>query len=359
MVSKNPNPPEGFYLDPTGMALPGMPPFASVSAAAAAVSASNSSEDAAKKIRKPYTITKSRENWTEPEHDKFLEALQLVWGLVWRRKNWGLSFMTASVLEWIGFDRDWKKIEAFVGSKTVIQIRSHAQKYFLKVQKSGASEHLPPPRPKRKAAHPYPQKASKNAPVLPQVSGSFQSSSALLEPGYILKNDSPAMLKIPMNTVVSSWSNNTLQTVNLSPVTKVNNPCSSGESTPKVRPSGESNGQGPLLGNKIHPLRGKNLVVFLYSLKFDFFMVTCMHHEFKEYFLPDFTQVYGFIGCVFDPNATEHLQKLKKMDRIDVETVLLLMRNLSINLTSPDFEDHRKLLSSYEVEPERNNYQCG
>ncbi|KAK7380372.1 hypothetical protein VNO78_32882 [Psophocarpus tetragonolobus] len=305
MVSKNPNPPEGFYLDPTGMALHGMPPFAAVSPASAtatAVSPANSSDDASKKIRKPYTITKSRENWTEPEHDKFLEALQL-------------------------FDRDWKKIEAFVGSKTVIQIRSHAQKYFLKVQKSGTSEHLPPPRPKRKAAHPYPQKASKNAPVLSQVSGSFQSSSALLEPGHILKNDSPAMLKTPMKTVVSSWSNNTLQVVNLSPVTKVNNPCSSGESTPKVHPVGESNGQG----NKIHPLR----------------------------VLPDFTQVYGFIGSVFDPNATEHLQKLKKMDRIDVETVLLLMRNLSINLTSPDFEDHRKLLSSYEVESERSNYQCG
>ncbi|KAL2967199.1 hypothetical protein AAZX31_16G162500 [Glycine max] len=299
MVSKNPNPPEGFYLDPSGgMPLPGMPPFASVSAATAA----NSPEDAAKKIRKPYTITKSRENWTEPEHDKFLEAIQL-------------------------FDRDWKKIEAFVGSKSVIQIRSHAQKYFLKVQKSGTSEHLPPPRPKRKAAHPYPQKASKN--VLSQVSGRFQSSSALLEPGYILKNDAPPMLKTPiMNTVASSWSNNTLQTANLSPVTKVNNPCSSGESTPKVWPVGESNCQG----NKIHPLR----------------------------VLPDFTQVYGFIGSVFDPNATEHLQKLKKMDRIDVETVLLLMRNLSINLTSPDFEDHRKLLSSYEVEPERDdNYQRG
>jgi hypothetical protein len=30
-----------------------------------------------KKIRKPYTITKSRESWSDEEHDKFLEALQL------------------------------------------------------------------------------------------------------------------------------------------------------------------------------------------------------------------------------------------------------------------------------------------
>jgi hypothetical protein len=37
--------------------------------------------------------------------------------------------------------------------------------------------------------------------------------------------------------------------------------------------------------------------------------------------LPDFAQVYGFIGSVFDPNVTGHLHNLKKMDPIDVETV--------------------------------------
>ncbi|KAL5139672.1 Protein REVEILLE 6 [Glycine soja] len=296
MVSKNPNPSEALNLDPSGMSLPGILPFAA--AAAAAVSF----EDPAKKTRKPYTITKSRESWTEPEHDKFLEALQL-------------------------FDRDWKKIEAFVGSKTVIQIRSHAQKYFLKVQKSGTSEHLPPPRPKRKAVHPYPQKASKNVPVLSQVSGSFQSSSALLEPGYILKHDSSAMPKTSIiDTTVSSWSNNSLQkTTNVlhGQKQKVNNCCSSSES-PRAQLVGESNGRG----NNSHPLR----------------------------VLPDFAEVYNFIGSVFDPNITGHVQKLKRMDPIDVETVLLLMRNLSINLASPDFEDHRRLLASYEVEPEVDKY---
>ncbi|KAA8533673.1 hypothetical protein F0562_031190 [Nyssa sinensis] len=307
MVSLNPNPPEGFYMDPMGMTLPGLGSFSAPTATATA-STTSSSEDPNKKIRKPYTITKSRESWTEPEHDKFLEALQL-------------------------FDRDWKKIEAFVGSKTVIQIRSHAQKYFLKVQKSGANEHLPPPRPKRKAAHPYPQKASKNAPVLLQVTGSFQTSPTLAEPGVVRRPDSSSLLRNPVTTAaVSSRTDNSLQTVSLSHKTKgdmrsagLNNCCSSTESTPRARPTGEMVDQGN---------HGPSLRV-----------------------LPDFAQVYSFIGSVFDPNTTGHLQNLKKMDPIDVETVLLLMRNLSINLSSPDFEDHRRLLSSYEIESEKDN--CG
>ncbi|XP_011076102.1 protein REVEILLE 6 isoform X3 [Sesamum indicum] len=290
MVSLNTSPRECFYLDPTGMALPNLGSFSSP----AAGNTTSPVEDPSKKVRKPYTITKSRESWTEPEHDKFLEALQL-------------------------FDRDWKKIEAFVGSKTVIQIRSHAQKYFLKVQKSGTNEHLPPPRPKRKAAHPYPQKASKIAPVVSQELSSFHASSAVPDPGFIRRPDSSALVGNP-DTSIPGWTDKPVHSTSFSHVTREDArsagqslrniySCGSTESTPRTRPT----------------------------------------------VLPDFAQVYSFIGSVFDPKVTGHLQKLKKMDPIDIETVLLLMRNLSVNLASPDFEDHRRLLSSYEIDLEKDH----
>ncbi|KAJ6752658.1 SWI/SNF COMPLEX-RELATED [Salix koriyanagi] len=58
--------------------------------------------DYSPKARKPYTITKQRERWTEEEHKK--------------------------------------RIEEHVGTKTAVQIRSHAQKFFSKVvRESGGS----------------------------------------------------------------------------------------------------------------------------------------------------------------------------------------------------------------------------
>ncbi|XP_030940566.1 protein REVEILLE 7-like isoform X1 [Quercus lobata] len=97
--------------------------------------------ETAVKVRKPYTITKQREKWTEEEHQKFLEALKL-------------------------YGRGWRQIEAHVGTKTAVQIRSHAQKFFSKVVRASSSStessiepvEIPPPRPKRKPLHPYPRK---------------------------------------------------------------------------------------------------------------------------------------------------------------------------------------------------------
>ncbi|KAL8541145.1 hypothetical protein ACS0TY_002424 [Phlomoides rotata] len=271
--------------------------------------ASSGLDDPNKKIRKPYTISKSRESWSEQEHDKFLEALQL-------------------------FDRDWKKIEAFVGSKTVIQIRSHAQKYFLKVQKNGTSEHVPPPRPKRKAAHPYPQKASKN-PVS-QTTGPLQSSAAPIETGYTARPDSLSMPKNPVNNApLPSWSYNVVSTgclqhvsnddIGLANVTN-NYSCSSNESTPRVRTSNGANREV-----KVEQCSATRV-------------------------MPDFARVYGFIGSVFDPAASDHLQRLRKLDPINVETILMMMKNLCVNLVSPEFEGHRRLLSTYKSGIENDSF---
>ena len=39
-----------------------------------------------------------------------------------------------------------------------LQVRSHAQKYFLKLEKAGNTEEVPPARAKRPSSKPYPMK---------------------------------------------------------------------------------------------------------------------------------------------------------------------------------------------------------
>ncbi|KAJ7951398.1 LHY protein [Quillaja saponaria] len=105
----------------------------------------SSIEDVVTKARKPYTITKQRERWTDEEHNRFLEALKL-------------------------YGRAWQRIEEHIGTKTAVQIRSHAQKFFSKLEKESlvkgvpiGKDHdvcIPPPRPKRKPSNPYPRKSS-------------------------------------------------------------------------------------------------------------------------------------------------------------------------------------------------------
>ncbi|BFG22306.1 hypothetical protein CerSpe_085800 [Prunus speciosa] len=104
----------------------------------------SSREDLVIKARKPYTITKQRERWTHEEHNKFLEALKL-------------------------YGRAWQRIEEHIGTKTAVQIRSHAQKFFSKLEKEAHVNgvpigqsigiDIPPPRPKRKPSNPYPRKS--------------------------------------------------------------------------------------------------------------------------------------------------------------------------------------------------------
>ncbi|BFG22308.1 hypothetical protein CerSpe_085820 [Prunus speciosa] len=133
----------------------------------------SSGEDLVIKARKPYTITKQRERWTEEEHNRFLDALKL-------------------------YGRAWQRIEEHIGTKTAVQIRSHAQKFFSKLEKEAHNKgvpagqsidiDIPPPRPKRKPSNPYPRKSCSAAPA-------WATSHVAAKDGKLLSSTSSSYCK--------------------------------------------------------------------------------------------------------------------------------------------------------------------
>ena len=59
-------------------------------------------------------FSKSTGRWTKEEHLRFLQAIKI-------------------------HGREWKKVEQYVKTRSSTQARSHAQKFFVKLQKKGVS----------------------------------------------------------------------------------------------------------------------------------------------------------------------------------------------------------------------------
>ncbi|XP_044956756.1 protein LHY-like isoform X1 [Hordeum vulgare subsp. vulgare] len=139
------------------------------------------------KPRKPYTITKQREKWTDEEHEKFLEALKL-------------------------YGRSWRQIQEHIGTKTAVQIRSHAQKFFSKVVREPGAKieiEIPPPRPKRKPLHPYPRKRADSCNGANPANGPSKLAQISSSSGSDQENGSPVSVLSAMQSDAfgSSMSN--------------------------------------------------------------------------------------------------------------------------------------------------------
>lgn len=304
-----------------------------------------------KKARKPYTITKQREAWTEEEHQKFLEALKL-------------------------YDRDWSKIEQYIGTKTAPQIRSHAQKYFLKVQKNQTGEHVPPPRPKRRSMG----ATSRDAPYDPNLASlaainPFLGSPALysqwlvdgnrVSPGSGMSNGMSSGLS-PGSAMGSGLNSAPEKNSEAEPLTSntIPPPHTSSIDALAVAPSTPSTSAAP--STLISPPPAQPAVqlstpqqvsdpqqeIFLQAQPFlhQIMEQAVAQHQRQNQTseTANFARIYAFLAGMFELSAAAHLEAFQHMSSIEREIVKSMTHMLAMSLARKQYQPQQaQMLDQY------------
>ena len=117
-VELQPSNAKGSPLPPPRLLIPDQSKRRSASVPGAVTPTSSDLPRASRSISKPVVSQKDQENtgrWSEEEHQVFLDGLEQ-------------------------HGKQWKLIAAMIGTRTVVQVRTHAQKYFQKMERSGNKE---------------------------------------------------------------------------------------------------------------------------------------------------------------------------------------------------------------------------
>jgi hypothetical protein len=65
---------------------------------------------------------------------------------------------------------------------------------------------------------------------------------------------------------------------------------------------------------------------------------------------PNYYKIYAFLGSLLDPSPPNHVDMLHELSPIDREVIQLLIHNLMLSLSTPEFrEAHMPLMEQYHA----------